>query len=359
MKLVECKKKKGDSNAVFAIALVEDPAIMFDFVYLSNNPTKNLILLAEEKQMIYTPVLIPNQRIVRMGADNEPYQIFFSAETIEEAAQDYMTAKKTDEFNSEHTGQKLNGVQVVESWIVDEPSKDKSTLLGFDVPKGTWMQGIKINDPKTLSKVKDGTFKGISIEGYFDEHLTELNANKLNKLEMKETNTLLGDILAKLSNLSSKKVALASAEIEGGGAIYTEGEFTEGATVYLDEEMKNVADKGSYVLANGDVLTVDNGLIVSSAAPEEMAEDNKDIEQLTEIAESQVNATEKLAEENKSLKEELTEVKTALSALTEAVNLNTGKLSKVDSKVSLKSVTEAPVEDKSLTRFQKLAKHAS
>lgn len=353
MRLVECKKKEGDNNSVFAIALVEEPAIMFDFVYLSDNPKPNLIKLAEEKQMIYTPVLIPDQRIVRMDSDNNPYQIFFSAATIEQAAQDYMTAKITDEFNSEHTGQKLADVQVVENWIVEDPSNDKSTTLGFDVPKGTWMQGIKINDAKTLAKVKDGTYKGISIEGYFDEYDNKLS--KLNKLEMKETNNKLDSILTKLTAfMSPKTVKMASAQLDGGGAIYTEGEFSQGAAIYSNEEMTEVAGDGSYTLDSGEVVTVEGGIFVSASAPEEV-EANKDIEQLTEIAENQVLATEKLNKENESLKEELSELSTELSAIKELVTEHVTKLAKVEVKAeSPASVTQLSVGNAPESRFSNL-----
>jgi hypothetical protein len=46
---------------------------------------------------------------------------------------------------------------------------DKSKLYGFDLPKGTWMIAMKVDNDETWAKVKSGELKGFSIEGYFAE----------------------------------------------------------------------------------------------------------------------------------------------------------------------------------------------
>jgi hypothetical protein len=46
---------------------------------------------------------------------------------------------------------------------------DKSTALGFDVPKGTWMVSYKINNKETWQKIKNGELNGFSITGNFIE----------------------------------------------------------------------------------------------------------------------------------------------------------------------------------------------
>ena len=56
---------------------------------------------------------------------------------------------------------------IVESWIVEDPAKDKTALYGMDVPAGTWMVSMKVDDEKIYNDAKEGTIKGFSIEGYF------------------------------------------------------------------------------------------------------------------------------------------------------------------------------------------------
>jgi hypothetical protein len=62
---------------------------------------------------------------------------------------------------------KINGLHVVESWIV-EGEQDKSRMYGLEVPVGTWMVSMKVENDAIWEKfVKEGSVKGFSIEGYF------------------------------------------------------------------------------------------------------------------------------------------------------------------------------------------------
>jgi len=58
---------------------------------------------------------------------------------------------------------------VVESWI--KMGEDKGMNFGFDLPDGTWMIGVKVDDDSTWEAVKQGAVKGFSIEGYFADKL--------------------------------------------------------------------------------------------------------------------------------------------------------------------------------------------
>ena len=65
----------------------------------------------------------------------------------------------------------LNGLSVVESWIVEDPQKDKSALYNLNVPEGTWMVSVKVNNEEVWQEfVKTGKVKGFSIEGYFSDN---------------------------------------------------------------------------------------------------------------------------------------------------------------------------------------------
>ena len=61
----------------------------------------------------------------------------------------------------------VDGMTVVESWIIDNPEMDKSKAYNFNLPKGTWMISMKVENDDVWSKVKSGEIKGFSIEGYF------------------------------------------------------------------------------------------------------------------------------------------------------------------------------------------------
>jgi hypothetical protein len=60
---------------------------------------------------------------------------------------------------------------------------DKAALYGFDLPKGTWMILMKVNNDDVWKKVKDGNIKGFSIEGYFaDKYEMSIQKNTNNEI---------------------------------------------------------------------------------------------------------------------------------------------------------------------------------
>lgn len=164
VKVIEYGLGDNDEYGVYAISLVDEPAIEVDFVALN----KDRILLARvqdgEKRMLYGPALIPNQAIVRFDKNGQKYFIKYSPETIEKTAQEFLKRN----LHHNHTVQHelpVAGLTVVESWI--KQGADKGQEFGFDLPDGTWMIGVKVEDENTWEAVKQGVLKGFSIEGFF------------------------------------------------------------------------------------------------------------------------------------------------------------------------------------------------
>ena len=166
MKLIEYGLGEEEDNmGVYAVSLVSEPAIMVDFVALS----KANLLLARvedgEKRMLYGPALIPNQPIVRYDGNNEKYYITYSKDTIEQTAQEFLKRNMHHNHTIQHE-MPVNNLTVVESWVTTG-AHDKSMNYGFELPEGTWMIGVKVDDEATWQAVKNGEVKGFSIEGWF------------------------------------------------------------------------------------------------------------------------------------------------------------------------------------------------
>ena len=83
IKVIEYGLGDNDEFGVYAISLVDEPAIEVDFVALK----KDTVLLArvedDEKRMLYGAALIPDQPILRYDKNGEKYFIKYSKETIE------------------------------------------------------------------------------------------------------------------------------------------------------------------------------------------------------------------------------------------------------------------------------------
>lgn len=166
---------KDQDNALDMISFVSAPAIEKDFMHFKEQKEKFEFKSNEEKRIVTGAAMIPNQEIIRMDAEDKPYFVYFTEETIEKAQEVFAKYGKTKSTNFEHkTG--MRDVTVVESWIVTDPSNDKSNALGFsDIPKGSWMVSYKVDNDDLWAKVKAGEVKGFSIEGVFSKNIIEMS----------------------------------------------------------------------------------------------------------------------------------------------------------------------------------------
>jgi len=118
------------------------------------------------------PVMIPNKLIRRWDDENEEeYFVFFSEETIKKLQEKFMKSPFIHSSNIEHDGVSVEGVSMIESWIIEEPERDKSNYYGKQYPKGTWMGVYKIDNEEIWEKAKLGEIRGFSVEGWFTEQL--------------------------------------------------------------------------------------------------------------------------------------------------------------------------------------------
>ena len=157
--------EEAEVYGIDAISLVDKPAIELDFVALS----EQRVAFAEvdaDKRIVMGPALVPDKPIYRRGAEGEFY-VYFSKSTVRRASELYMMHGNQSSHTLEHE-HTITGLTLVESWVVEDKDKDKSAVYNLDVPVGTWMVAIKVdNDAIWQEWVKEGRVKGFSIEGYF------------------------------------------------------------------------------------------------------------------------------------------------------------------------------------------------
>lgn len=158
-------KIKNSKDGVFAISLVESPAIEEDFVALSSQEIE-LKVIDEERRILVGFALVPEKRILRV-MNGKKFNIFFTKETVAKSQELYMTQMNLQQWTLEHK-QKTSGVAVVESWLVEDPKQDKSNLYNLEPKGGEWVIMTKVYNDQVWQEVKDGKYKGFSIEGMYD-----------------------------------------------------------------------------------------------------------------------------------------------------------------------------------------------
>ena len=162
--------EENEFSGIEAISVVENPAIEEDFIALKKAP----VLLAEvdaEKRILMGAALVPDKKILRRNGEEE-YYIYFSKDTVRKASELFLRRGYQSNSTLEHQ-EKLDGMTVVESWLVEDKKKDKSRKYGLDVPVGTWMVSMKVYNDDVWAKVKAGELHGFSIEGYFADNAEE------------------------------------------------------------------------------------------------------------------------------------------------------------------------------------------
>tara|TARA_R110002126_G_scaffold132087_3_gene276107 strand:+ start:411 stop:1019 length:609 start_codon:yes stop_codon:yes gene_type:complete len=192
-------EEKEDAG-IDCISIVENPAIESNFVALKKQESIQLAEVDKEKRLLMGALLIPNKPIYRNGPDGEEYYIFFSKETIAKASQMYLQNGNQSNSNIEHGEKDLEGLTLVETWLVADEKMDKSRVYGIDVPVGTWMGAVKVNNEEVWNDyVKTGKVKAFSIEGYFIDKMEQ-------KSKAKEDLELSEDLMIdKIKDILNKK----------------------------------------------------------------------------------------------------------------------------------------------------------
>ena len=206
---IELTIKDEQEDGVFAVSLVEKPAIEKDFIALSKEEIK-LKVIDEDKRIVVGFALVPDKKIYRRIKDKE-FNVFFSKDTVRQVSELYMKNLNLNKFTVEHE-KNVTGVNVIESWIVEDPKNDKSNLYNLDPKGGEWVMMSKIYNDDVWNDIKNGDYKGYSIEGKFDG---------LQALEMSEEVELesYNDYPKEASN--NAKTALRYAEENGWGSCGT------------------------------------------------------------------------------------------------------------------------------------------
>ena len=205
MRIVELiLDEEQEESGIEAISIVESPAIESDFVALKGEEIK-LAEVDKEKRILLGALLIPNKPIYRKSGEEE-YYIYFSKDTVRKASQMYLMNGNQSNATLEHEHD-INGLTLVESWIVEDEVHDKSRKFGMNVPVGTWMGSVKVNNDEVWNDfVKTGKVKGFSIEGYFadrmerpKEPIADLQ-EELSAIEEAEAEFMLSQIKAVIKN---------------------------------------------------------------------------------------------------------------------------------------------------------------
>ena len=347
-----------ENDGVYAISLVSDPAIEVQFVTLSKQKEIKLATINEEQRILLGAVLIPDQPIYRVQ-DGHEFNIVFPKETIKQVQQNFSQQGYQNNSTIEHSGQQIENVTFVETWIKEDEVHDKSVMHGFNEPIGTWYAAMKVNNDEIWNDyVKTGKVKGFSIDGVFD--MEKVNLKTEINMNLESIVNAIKDGFASVKLTSEVEqvevvITMATMMLKDGVTILEAESFEAGQAVFIVAENgdKVPAPIGDHELEDGRVLVItEEGMIAEikeAMAEEETPEAEVEVE-VEMTTEEMIKAI--VTNMSVEVSKQIEAIRTELSAQIAEV-----KTSKVEVKASTKAkpeVAETSTKNVKLSRSQKI-----
>jgi hypothetical protein len=136
----------------------------------------------EEKRIVSGVAMVADLPIYRRDAVRGEYYVMFDREAIFKLAKKWARNGKYSSVNQHHESE-VKGVHLLESYLIDR-ERGVNPPNGFEkIADGSWFVSYLVDNDEVWAKVKDGEFKGFSVEGMFDfvDEETELY-NKLKRV---------------------------------------------------------------------------------------------------------------------------------------------------------------------------------
>src|SRR6478735_1959761 len=253
-KLYELKLKEK-RDGVYAISLVDDPAIESNFLLFNKEEEPIIFSENEEQKIINGPALIPDKKILRKYK-NEFFDVVLNKQTIKDTAVKFFKENNQTNTTLQHK-EKIDNNDTVffESWIIENFEKDKANYLGFkDLPNGTWMVSLKIQNDELWEKIKNGNFNGFSIEAFFSNE--EIKEDKKNEKNMFKK--LIENLKNTITNFEIESIKFEDVKLKDG-SIFRIDETGKVSIINEDGTLTDAKD-GDYILEDDSILTVKGGI---------------------------------------------------------------------------------------------------
>lgn len=158
-----------ETSGMYTISLVSEPAVESNFLYFNEQRKPLQFKVDNEEKRIVTGVIMRcNHPIYRIGISGFEYYITFDKATIEKMAEKWLKEGLQGNVNLQHNPDAyVDGVLLKEVYFKDVERGINPT--GFeDIEDGSLFGTYHILNDAVWESVKNGEFKGFSLEGYFN-----------------------------------------------------------------------------------------------------------------------------------------------------------------------------------------------
>lgn len=251
---------------MITISLVDLPAVEADFVAFSKEEEAiKFAVENEEQRMVKGVVMRASHPIYRISNGYE-YYIQYSKETIKQMAQKYLADGLQNRVDLMHDGEMVSGVEMVELFIKDV--ENGVNPKGFEeIEDGSLFATFHVENEDIWNSIKEGVYKGFSLEGFFNVVPDEAKFNKQEKkntfkMKLDKLKTMLKAMLQAFGEISTSKGVL----VYDGDEDIKVGDVVHG----VDEEGNEInVEDGEYATEDKRVIVVVDGKVSEIKAVEE------------------------------------------------------------------------------------------
>lgn len=150
-------------DGLSAISLVEFPATQSDFMCFSEQAQLKMQVQDEEQRIVSGVIILPDTPIYR-NMNGKEFYVMFSKETIRKAAEKFFVDSVQSNVNTDHRTT-VRDVNLLELFIKDSEKGINPNYV--NCPEGSLIGTYKVNNDTVWESIKNGDFKGFSLEGTF------------------------------------------------------------------------------------------------------------------------------------------------------------------------------------------------
>lgn len=234
--ILSVKDEEEDDTNVFITSIVDSPAMQKDFAKFSDVQKRHYFNETEDRRILSGVWVLADTPIYRRHEDFE-FTVVFESERLEEMLLKHIKSGYSNALDFNHDENVIkDAFQNIEYWIYDGNPQQTSPILGLtlsdlgyednEITKGSILKSVYVSDETVWGFIKEGKFKGFSIDGEFDIEQAKqqfMDNNKIKKTtEMfKELsmNQFTGDIIlndGKILSVNTNGITLDGESINEG-----------------------------------------------------------------------------------------------------------------------------------------------
>lgn len=163
----------SEDCGISKISLVDLPAVQSNFVCFSEEKQDVKFAVQDEEKREILGVIMRADFPIYRNSNGYEYYVQYDADVIKEMAKKMFEDCVQNKINLQHQDNTdVQTVKIFECFIKD--TENGINPKGFeDVENGSMFARFKVEDDNLWQEIKDGTFKGFSIEGLFEFELEE------------------------------------------------------------------------------------------------------------------------------------------------------------------------------------------